>query len=507
MADIPFDRTPIIKMLSECLGNEKVSYHMPGHNRGADFPEWLHRHALRIDTTEFSLTDDLNHPHRQISAALDLARQAFDSGRTYFVTTGATIAIHAAIYALTRPGDLIIAGRNAHRSLVGACRMYGLSVVFTSDAGLIDALDRYPQAVLVYMTRPDYFGTASDMAETAHAVHSCGKYLVVDEAHGTHFAFASDLMPQSALSAGGDVVIHSAHKTAPALTQGAYLHISHEALQTGRISDLSISEALSIATTSSPSFLIAASLDYARAYLEINGRYASMALHESIRQFYQSLHPEWLDCMPNSAEAGIAGNGSGAGGFHSVNSDPFRIVICPYEIGITPLEVSEELARAGIYPEFIDLTRVVLICKFSNTHDDFRHLSNALNGLYDRISACGSTYMASRAASAGTVLDLQHRLDRRMASSAMKVIHFSRSRPDFNGSETIPLASSAGRIVSDDCIPYPPGVPLVFAGEVLDRESIDILLACIRSGLTIIGIGTEPAGSDHEAIPSVRVFR
>lgn len=503
MTDISFDRTPIIKMLLECLGNEKVSYHMPGHNHGTEFPEWLHQHALMIDTTEFGLTDDLHHPGKPIGSALEMAQRAFGAGRTYFVTTGATIAIHSVIYALTRPGDLIIASRNSHKSLINACRMFGLSVVFTGNGDIPEALDRHPEAVLVFITRPDYYGTALDIKPVSQTVHSHGKVLVVDEAHGTHFSFAPGIMPQSALSGGGDIVIQGAHKTTPALTQGAFLHISRDALETGRVSSIAVGEALSAVTTSSPSFLIMATLDYSRAYLEFFGHAKSLELHTAIHYFYSILNPAWLVCMSNAK----AINTVEIRDDHSIDTDPFRIVISPYKIGIAPAELSKELADNGIYAEFMDLTRVVLICKFGNTQEDFVLLAKVLNGLYDRAASLADACIRTSDGSLTQEEELQCKLDRIYNSSSAKVTDFRGIRMHRNDTELVFLALSARRISADDCIPYPPGIPLVFAGEMIDLESIEIIQACLHSGLAVNGVDLILSDAVGEAIPSIRCFR
>ncbi|MHB1453307.1 MAG: aminotransferase class I/II-fold pyridoxal phosphate-dependent enzyme [Saccharofermentanales bacterium] len=519
MTDIPLDRTPIIKMLSECLGNDKVSYHMPGHNHGTEFSEWLHRHALMIDTTEFALTDDLHHPGKPIGSALELARQAFGAGRSFFVTTGATIAVHSAIYALTRPGDLIIASRCSHKSLINACRMFGLSVVFTGNEDIQEALDRYPEAVLVFITRPDYYGAALDIGPVSQAVHDHHKVLVVDEAHGTHFSFAPEIMPIGALAGGGDIVIQSAHKTTPALTQGAYLHLSVDALESGRISAVAIDDSLSALTTSSPSFLIAATLDYSRAYLEMFGHSRSMELYDAILYFYSILNPGWLACIPNSMSLHTTNgldldmrgtfnvDAAADQGYRRIDADPFRIAISPLKVGITPAELSQEMADHGIYAEFMDLTRVVLLCKFGNTRDDFKLLAKVLNGLYDKAVVSADTCIRVSDDSFEAADELQHRLDRIYNTSSSKITEFHGIRLHRNDNEPVFLELSAGRISAVDCIPYPPGIPLVFAGESIAPESIGIILACLHAGLTVNGVDLIMSDSIGDAIPSIRCFR
>ncbi len=519
MQDIPFDKTPILRMLSDCLGTEKVSYHMPGHFSGLGFPEWLHRNALRIDTTEFALTDDLIHPQGRMAEALELARAAFVSGKTFFVTTGASIAVHAAVYTLAVPGSLILAGRNSHRSFAEACRMFGLTAVFAEEAQLPEMIGRHPEASMVFITRPDYEGHASDIRPVMEAAHRRGIPVAVDEAHGTHFAFAPDIMPLSALSAGGDIVIHSAHKTTPALTQGAFLHLSRGGLDSGRVSLPAAERALTALTTSSPSFLIAATLDYARAFLETAGLEESIRLYGRICRFYDSLENAWLGCLPNR----VSGSGAPSGRQAAGDSDPFRIVIRPYGIGITPGDLVTEFAKHGVFVEYADITSVVLICKFANSDKDFALLSDVMNRLCRE--AARERRHGSRGGDAGgygsagnggrtrvadglpeEIADLLRRIGRIQASTCGTAIDFGAVRRLGVKAEAVPLEASEGRILFTDCIPYPPGVPLLFAGHIMTFEDAKTLLSCVHSGLTVNGILLAGSGCGLGEGPSVLCY-
>ena len=94
------------------------------------------------------------------------------------------------------------------------------------------------------------------------AAHKHGIPLIVDEAHGAHFRF-SDYFPVSAADLGADVVIQSFHKTLPAMTQTAVLHLCSE-----RVSEKLIRRFLGIYETSSPSYILMSSLDACVAKLE-----------------------------------------------------------------------------------------------------------------------------------------------------------------------------------------------------------------------------------------------
>jgi arginine/lysine/ornithine decarboxylase len=514
MTDIPIGHTPIIEMLQQCLGHELVSYHMPGHNRGAGFPQWLHDNALRIDTTEFLLTDDLHLPTGAFAQALTLAAKAFGAGRTFFVTTGATIAIHSALYALTKPGDLIIAGRNAHRALINACRMFGLRVLFVGDQSIPEAILAHPEAVLVYLTRPDYYGSAVDMSPIVSAVRSGNIPLLVDEAHGTHFAFAPMHLPMDALSCGGDVVIHSAHKTAPALTQGAYLHVSRNAMMSGRVSAEKLAQALSVISTSSPSFLIAATLDYARAFLEQSGEGETRRIRTILYEFYENLSPAWRTGVPALPPPDTTSHS----GQPSIDHDLFRLVLHPLRLGIAPDALCTLLAEHGIHVEFFDLARVVLLCKFSNTREDFRLLSNALNrACEDSYAGQDSTRQTRDAHHAGLHMTpdacaerirLQNRLDRNRRMAAGFIVDGRRCRSGDRSEEmeSVPLSDAEGRTLAVDVILYPPGIPLLFAGDRMDAECLELVQASLHYGLTVYGVEVTMHRSDGVVSPHISCF-
>jgi len=130
----------------------------------------------------------------------------------------------------------------------------------------------------VIITRPDYYGVCSDIASIARIVHSHGIPLIVDEAHGAHLCF-NPRLPVSALEGGADIVIQSAHKTLPAVTQGAYLHLGKNFSGKSFNSEFAYTQIrhrletiLRMLQTSSPSYILMVYLDVARALMQADGR-------------------------------------------------------------------------------------------------------------------------------------------------------------------------------------------------------------------------------------------
>lgn len=474
------DHTPIIKMLASYLEKETVSFHMPGHTNGELFSEWLHENALAIDTTELDITDDLNNPQSAVRDAYSRAAEAFGAKETIFITTGATTAICASILYCTKKKDKIILFRNVHKSVLNACMLFDLLPVFTTESELKETLALNPDAVLVLMTRPDYYGRCADITKISFSVHDAGMLLIVDEAHGTHFAFCPSLLPVSAVTHGADIVIHSAHKTAPALTQAAFIHISRAAAEKRGLTSETLRDAVSIVSTSSPSFLIAATCDFARAYLQEFGNAASIELFSNLKYFYSLLSPELLKCIERDDYPGSG-----------VTYDPFRLVMKISGLPFTSREIADELANKGIFIEFWDLTKIVLICKFGTTQDDFIFLAQELNRFSERKKDEASAIKISTRNIMDAISEIES-LDLKYQDTFK---HFpERSLSPVCGltmknfAKYIPLSNSAHMTLLKAVVPYPPGVPLLWPGEIMDEGTIHLIGGLLKYRMQINGV-------------------
>jgi len=248
--------------------------HMPGHKRnGSIMPEGL---PFDIDITEVYGFDDLHNAQGMLLESSILAAKLYDSHEAFILVNGTTVGILAAVGAHTKRGDKILAVSNCHWSTPNAAKLFGLEIEYieaetdkasgvpcsVSPVAVKEALDKDPYIKMVIITSPTYEGVISDVASIVDIVHSAGALLLVDSAHGAHLGF-SEFFPRSAVSCGADIVVVSLHKTLPALTQCSLLHICSE-----RIDTAAIKEMLSILQTSSPSYVLMASIDYCLQLLE-----------------------------------------------------------------------------------------------------------------------------------------------------------------------------------------------------------------------------------------------
>lgn len=269
--------------LIQLRDSDYYAFHMPGHKRnvfltGADLP-------YKLDITEIDGFDDLHHPEGILLEAQRRAAELYHADETHYLINGSTVGLLCAVLGCTRKGDRILMARNCHKSVYNAVFLNELRPVYIypelfssgscGDADLngpvtvqqVEAsLMENEDVTAVIITSPTYDGIVSDVAEIARCVHSRGIPLILDEAHGAHFGF-HPYFPKNGNEHAADVVIHSLHKTLPSLTQTALLHIN------GTIADRDrIRMYLDILQSSSPSYVLMASLDECVRLLENKGK-------------------------------------------------------------------------------------------------------------------------------------------------------------------------------------------------------------------------------------------
>lgn len=254
----------------EACAAARYPLHMPGHKRRVLPAEGLGCAAW--DTTEVPGTDDLHDADGILAEAMARAAVLWGSRRCWFLVGGSTCGLLAAIRAAASYGSEILCARNCHKSVYHAIELGGLRPVWLtppvdedfgvygsiSPAMAADALAAHPGAACVVLTSPTYEGVLSDIAAIADLCHAKGIPLVVDEAHGAHYmpAAAPHGWQGGAVAAGADLVVQSAHKTLPSLTQTALLHLNGEIIDPDEVE-----RQLDVFETSSPSYPLMVSLD------------------------------------------------------------------------------------------------------------------------------------------------------------------------------------------------------------------------------------------------------
>lgn len=459
--------TPVFNALREYSCSNPAAFHMPGHKLGKGIPVDFLGDLHLLDLTEIPAFDNLHDPIGIIKEAQQLAAEAYGSDHAFFLVNGSTCGIQAAIMTTCKPGDKLIVARDCHKSVVGGMMLAGVKPVYVKPGfdrsfGITTAIEAAvikkalldnPEAAGVLITRPNYYGVCSDIKAISELVHSFNKVLIVDEAHGAHLKF-SDRLPCSALEYDADICVQSAHKTLPAFTQGAYLHVKGSRVDIGMLKYY-----LRIIETSSPSYIIMAFLDIARAIMQDRGESLIGGLLEKLEAFEEKVYGE--------TGYRILSREFGANGC----IDRTRLVINAAKTGKTGFKVGKILEKKyNIHVEMSDLFNIVCITTAADTEDDFNRLYVALRGIESSLTEhpqFTDIYIRE------PEIPMQ-KLGLREVMQA--------------GSVRIKLKEAEGRISKDIVTPYPPGIPVICPGEIVSRDVIRYIELIIEAGGVVNGV-------------------
>ncbi|MFS0725100.1 aminotransferase class I/II-fold pyridoxal phosphate-dependent enzyme [Paenibacillus sp. 1P07SE] len=494
-------RAPLYEALRRHRDAGPHSFHVPGHGMGRAWEERQiaseYRELLPLDVTELSDTDDLHQAEGVIREAQQLAALTFGAEETCFLVGGSTSGNLALILAHCRPGDILIVQRNIHKSVVHGLQLAQACAVFLSprmdgDTGLAlipaledveAALQQYPQAKAVLLSTPNYYGLGVSLAAYAQLVHSYGRPLLVDEAHGAHYGLHPEL-PRSALQDGADGVVQSTHKTLTAMTMGAMLH-----LQGNRIERSSIRQMLQTLQSSSPSYPIMASLDIARAMIDSDGTTLFDAGLAHARIFRERLALE-----TDFESVGYSRKGERQVPADYDYYDPLRAAIRDRKGRVSGYELHKMLEERGCWAEMADPVYVVLIFGIGTTAQDVEALLQALQQIHEKLE---QTVKISPPPS-GVLAAALHQASDSPLGGFSEPIPFGLHLDGDQLIETIPLSEAEGRIAAEMITPYPPGIPLLYAGERISGDT------AVRLG-QLAALGAKCQGAADPSLSTLRV--
>lgn len=455
--------TPIVDALNKILNDEIISFHMPGHKKGYTYQELGYKdiatNIYRLDTTEIPGTDNLHTPEESIKDSLDMAKRAFKSDKTYYLVNGSTCGIEAAIMAITNPKDKLIINRDCHQSAINGCILGDVDPIYINPTinegsnsieginfyNVKQVIDENLDAKAIFVTYPTYFGNVFDLEKVCEYAHSKNMIVVVDEAHGAHLGL-SETLPKTALSQGADIVIQSTHKTLPSFTQSSMLHI-----QGNRVDENRLSTMLRITQSSSPSYILMASLELAVDLYINKGRNLMNNLIKNINDLKEELnHLEHLKL--------------------DKSDDITKIFINTKQLGITGYELEDILRKNyKIQVELANYYGILLIATIGNTKDEFDSLRNAIYEI-------DSKYFKKK-----ELVDIKYPL-------SIPKKEFTPREAFYTNTKSVKIDDSIGMICGEYIIPYPPGISLVSPGEVITKEVIDYILYCKQKGMNVNGV-------------------
>ena len=463
-----------------------LAFHTPGHKQGlgahALLRELVTEAGLREEVSLMEELDDLHEPTGCIEEAQDLAAALYGADAAFFAVNGTTGAIHAMLVAALSPSDAVLVPRNVHRSVFGGLVLADARPVYIepivdealgiahglSTEAVREACRLHPEAKALLLVSPTYYGVASDVRAIAEIVHAAGMALLVDEAHGAHLAFSDDL-PESAIAAGADLVAQSTHKLLGAMTQASLL-----LLREGRIEKERVERAMSLLTSTSPNYLLLASLDIARLQMAEAGA-AHLARAVGLAR---KLRRE-VNATPGLFSFGEERMG-GAGAFAL---DPLKLTVTVTGLGLTGAEAAHILRHEHkIEAELFDAQNVLFLLTYADTEESAGRLLAALRSLAQRRTAHGAT----AAAAAGAVPD------GRKAQAAVRLpaappVSIPPREAFYRRSVPCRLREAAGRIAAETIAFYPPGIPVICTGEVFTAEVCRYIEAMAAAGLKVTG--------------------
>lgn len=484
---------PLLEQLQQLADRSRAAFHTPGHKQGQGSPaafRELWQRGLRADLPELPELDNLFAPEGVIEQAQKLAALAFGADRTWFLANGSTCGIQAAVLATCAPGDRLILPRNVHQSAIAALILSGAVPVWLPPAydlksGLVGipsiatitaALETYPDAKAVLLVSPTYEGIGGDLTAVAAIVHQFGLPLLIDEAHGAHFGFHPEL-PAAALASGADLAIQSTHKTLSALTQAAMLHLRGDRIDPDRVS-----RALQLVQSTSPNYLLLASLDGARQQMATAGPTLMQQTLELSRLAHQRLSQ--IPGLRLLSIESVQAVGLGA------TLDPTRLTIDVSALGITGFEADEFLHQQwGVTVELPALRHLTCIVTWGNSRTDIDRLIAAFQALQQTAGADPPSRILPSPTSSNPALSfgLSATLPAIPGLATISIPDCSPRAAFFAPSRARSIEQTIGERSAELICPYPPGIPVLLPGEPITSDAVYYLQQVLDNGGMLTG--------------------
>ena len=489
MIDIRQKRAPLAEAMKAYAKSGALAFHTPGHKQGLGahklLKELISPLGLKEEVSLMDELDDPSHPEGCIKEAQELAAQLYGADYTFFMVNGTTGAIHTMLMAALRPGDKILVPRCVHRSVMGGLILTGavpiyLPPVVDERLGIVTGvtvkavtqmLDRHPDVKGMLMVYPNYYGLTCDLEGIADELHRRGKFLLVDEAHGAHLRF-SDELPSDAMACGADMAAQSTHKLLGSLTQTSMLH-----LRTERFSYEQVRRTAAILASTSPDYLLLASLDIARLQMAEEGRERIARALKSARWLRREINKiEGLWCFGlsdiKSSDSGVTG------------MDELKLTVQVSGLGLTG-HAAERILRNKylLQCELVDMKNVLFIISMADTEREAGKLLTALQGL--AFENKGRKPLELPKIAEGTVRPEMVLAPREAFLAPQQVMNFS---------------EAAGQISAEEITFYPPGIPIICPGERLDAD----ILALVRE---MADLGLRVTGTADTSLEKISVIR
>lgn len=468
---------PIAEAMQKYREAGALAFHTPGHKQGLGahplLKELITEQGLREEVSLMEELDDLHEPTMCIAEAQKLAAELYGAGQACFCINGTTGAVQAMLLGTLSAGDTVLVPRNAHRSIIGGLILSGARPVYLqpeiderlgipvglSLETLQEAVEANPEARAAVLVYPTYYGTTVDLQAIADFLHSRKMLLLVDEAHGPHLPFSEEL-PREAIAAGADAAALSTHKILGSMTQTSMLLVNKETA----LDREKLRESMSLLQSTSPNQLLLASLDIARLQMAEQGRDLvgrAVALAQRLREEINVIEGLWAPGREDFCSPGACG------------LDLTKITVQVKDLGLSGLEAEHYLRfEQQVQCELSDAWNLLFIISYADGEEQGARLLAALGSLAD---------YAKRQAGKTRQEALPPQAPQWQEGAMTPREAFFAAR------EMVPFEEAAGRIVAEQVMFYPPGVPLLVPGERISGELLAYLKTQQALGMKVVG--------------------
>ncbi len=435
--------------------NKQISFHMPGHKEDYSF---FKNDILKYDLTEYDNFDNLANPESVIKNTINRIERIFESQKSFILVNGSTCGILATLFYLNNIKGKILAYRYSHKSFFNGIKLTGQEVVYTTPIinqdGFFYKLNYQDieQKLItenikaLFLTSPTYEGVYYNIEKLSKLTKKYNVILVVDEAHGAHFGFHKSLPKRSTNYA--DIVINSLHKTLPALTQTALLHTTDKHKEIGHY--------INMIQTSSPSYIFTYTIDKLMEDIEAKKLNFDKYIFDIIYLRHEIKKLNNINILDIE------------------NVDITRITVFSDKISCSDFD--KYLKKNNIYCEMFINNYIVLITSICDKFDSYQHLIEILRKLDKSLDKTNNT------------IDNKHNIIYNSIDSIkLKSVYTLQevAKMDFSYAD---LDNSINLVAKEDIIPYPPGIPIILAGECITNEVIIAIKQLLNENIEVIGI-------------------
>lgn len=458
--------------LKEYSKSDFYPFHMPGHKRNVKLIK--EQYGIDIDITEIDGFDMLYEADDVLKDAMERAKKFWGTEKTYFLVNGSTVGILTAMHSCLTQGDRIIIGRNCHKAVYNASELlklnntylypkyipkYGINGGYSAKE-LENLFKKNSNIKAVVITSPTYDGIVSDIKTLADITHKNGAVLIVDEAHGAHFGI-SDKFPKPAYDMGADLVIESMHKTLPTFTQTALLHLSKEGKK--RVDEKKIKHFWSIFQTSSPSYVFMANMDKCISFLDKNGNEIYEKFSNDIEEFRKKCDKLHDIHIPGKELIGT----------NEVFDVDLSKLIINSSMGGKPMN---DILRKKFHLEMeMEAAKYVLaITTFCDNKEGFDRLYKALDYIDAELKKITNKSEIKKIKN--TNFELVRNIQEMSISNAVN-----------SNTKLVDIENAINKVSAEYLYLYPPGIPLIVPGEVVDVKLVEQIKEYKNRNYEIVG--------------------